>query len=112
MYLQRDDHATGLVRLLSIGLRILTLTEYTVRRALQATGQKLSGIFAGNPTRSTHRPTAERLLAAFKDIILTVIHESGTTYRYLTPLSDTQTQILSLMDLSDSIYLALVTSDS
>lgn len=112
MYLQRDDHATGLVRLLSIGLRILTLTEYTVRRALQATSQKLSGIFAGNPRRSTHRPTAERLLAAFKGIILTVIHESGTTYRYLTPLSDTQTKILSLMDLSDSTYLALVTSDS
>ena len=28
MYLQRDDHATGLIRLLTIGLRVLTLLEF------------------------------------------------------------------------------------
>jgi transposase len=112
MYLQRDDHATGLVHLLSIGLRILTLTEYTVRRSLQAAGGTLSGLFAGNPKRSTARPTAERLLSVFKEIILTVIHEPNGTYHYLTPISPIQTKILDLMGLSDSIYLALITNDS
>lgn len=34
MYLQRDDHATGLIRLLSIGLRVFTLLEFVVRRNL------------------------------------------------------------------------------
>jgi transposase len=32
MYVQRDDHATGLIRLLSIALRVLTLLKYGVRR--------------------------------------------------------------------------------
>ncbi len=32
MYVQRDDHATGLIRLLSIALRVLTLLEFVGRR--------------------------------------------------------------------------------
>jgi transposase len=32
MYVQRDDHATGLIRLLSIALRVLTLVEFVGRR--------------------------------------------------------------------------------
>jgi transposase len=38
MYVQRDDHATGLMRLLSIALRVLTLLECVVRRQLKAEG--------------------------------------------------------------------------
>src|SRR5712671_6626592 len=34
MYVQRDDHATGLIRLLSIALRVLTLLEFVGRRQL------------------------------------------------------------------------------
>jgi transposase len=36
MYVHRDEHATGLRRLLAIGLRVLTLREYVVRRQLAA----------------------------------------------------------------------------
>jgi transposase len=36
MYVHRDDHATGLIRLLSIALRVLTLLEFVVRRQLAA----------------------------------------------------------------------------
>ena len=36
MYVQRDDHATGLIRLLSMALRVLTLVECVVRRQLAA----------------------------------------------------------------------------
>ena len=65
MYLQRDDHATGLIRLLSIGLRLLTLTEFVVRRRLAEEQASLPGLYAGNPKRTTARPTAGRLLEAF-----------------------------------------------
>jgi len=68
MYLQRDDHATGLIRLLSIALRVLTLLEFVVRRGLAAEETTLSGLYASNPKRETARPTAERLLAAFKGL--------------------------------------------
>jgi transposase len=35
IYLQREDHVTGLIRLLSIGLRVLTLLEFQVPRNLE-----------------------------------------------------------------------------
>ena len=44
MYLERDDHATGLIRLLSIGLRALTLLEFGVRRRLAMAKTTLDGM--------------------------------------------------------------------
>src|SRR5262245_41052724 len=66
MYLEREDHATGLIRLLSIGLRVLTLLEFGVRQRLARAKTRLEGLSVGNPTRATARPTAERLLEAFQ----------------------------------------------
>jgi transposase len=56
MYLERDDPATGLIRLLAIGLRVLTLLEFVVRRRLTAARTMLAGLYAGNPTRAPPRP--------------------------------------------------------
>jgi transposase len=104
MYLEKDDHATGLVRLLSLGLRILSLLEFSVRQTLDQEQSALSGLYAGNPKRTTARPTAEKILAAFKDIILTVIQQPDSTLYFLTPLSDTQSHILRLLGFGDSLY--------
>lgn len=104
MYLERDDRATGLIRLLTIGLRVLTLLEFVLRRNLAAEGGKLAGLYAGNPKRATARPTAERLLEAFREITLTVIHEPHHTRRHLTPLSEVQRRILALLGFSTDIY--------
>ena len=64
MYLQREDHATGLIRLLSLALRVLILLEFVVRRQLALEEATLAGVYAGNPKRATQRPTAEHLLSA------------------------------------------------
>jgi transposase len=56
MYLNRDDHATGVIRLVSIGLRVLTLLEFLVRRQLAQEEGALAGLYAGNPKRTTDRP--------------------------------------------------------
>lgn len=112
MYLQRDDHATGLIRLLTIGLRVLTLLEFVVRRHLATEGNKLSGLYAGNPKRATARPTAERLLEAFQGITLTIIHEAGQTRRHLTPLTKLQRRILELLDFPSDIYTKLCAHSS
>jgi transposase len=42
MYLQRDDHATGLIRLLTIGLRVLSLLEFVIRSKLFETGTDIA----------------------------------------------------------------------
>ncbi|MGQ9768678.1 MAG: hypothetical protein ACUVSS_15505 [Anaerolineae bacterium] len=42
MYQADDDRTTGLIRWLTVGLRILTLLEGVVRRRLQETGAQLA----------------------------------------------------------------------
>ena len=107
MYLEDDSRATGLTRLLSIGLRILTLLEYVVRSRLAETGEKLSGLYAGNPKRATDRPTTEALLRAFKDIFLSLVTLGEQTYCHLTPLSELQLKILALLDLPAETFTRL-----
>jgi transposase len=108
MYVQRDDHATGLIRLLSIALRVLTLMEFVVRRQLAAEGATLASLYAGNAKRETARPTAERLLEAFQEVTLMVV-EGGhhQVYRHLTALSPLQERILELLGFSSRVYTRL-----
>ncbi|MBI3963312.1 MAG: transposase [Deinococcus sp.] len=112
MYLQRDDHATGLIRLLTIGLQVLTLLEFAARRRLATTGTTLAGLYTGNPTRETAQPTGERLLAAFREITLTIWQDPHQTRRHVTPLSPLQRHILALLALSTAIYTKLCTDSA
>jgi transposase len=110
MYVEWDDHATGLIRLLAVGLRVLTLLEFVVRRHLAATGAQLTGLYAGNPKRATAQPTAERLLEAFQELTLTIIREGRHGWCHLTPLSPLHQRILALLDLPVDIYTRLCLS--
>src|SRR6267143_2139893 len=107
MYVQRDDHATGLIRLLTIALRVLTLLEFVGRRQLALEEVKMAGLYAGNPKRETARPTAERLLEAFGEITLTVIALPQQTIRHMTPLSAIQLRILEILGFSAEVYTRL-----
>jgi transposase len=107
MYLARDDHATGLIRLLSVGLRVLTLLEFVVRRRLAAARTALAGLYAGNPKRATARPTTERLLERFEGLTLTIIREGRRRRSHLTPLSQVQRRILALLNFPVDIYTRL-----
>jgi transposase len=107
LYVERDDHATGLIRLLAIALRVLTLLEFVVRRRLRQEEEVLSGLYAGNPKRATGRPTTERLLEAFRGITLTILVEPHQTRRHLTTLSPLQQRILALLGFPSTIYTKL-----
>jgi transposase len=107
LYLKREDHTCGLVRLLSLALRLLTLVEFVVRRNLQPQSDRLVGLYPGNPTRATARPTTERLLQAFQNVTLTLVRMPHQTITHVTPLSALQIRILSLLDLPTSIYTNL-----
>jgi len=104
MYLERDDHATGLIRLLSVGLRVLTLVECVVRQCLAAARTTLAGLYAGNPKRATARPTTERLLNRVEGLTLTIIREGRRRRHHLTPLSRVQRRILTLLNFPVDIY--------
>jgi len=61
----------------------------------------------GNPTRATARPTAELILAAFKEITLLLIEVKNEVYAHLTALSPLQKRILVLLSFPISIYTQL-----
>ena len=107
MYLQREDRMVGLVHLLTLALRVMTLMEFTVRRALQQQGEPLRQIYRGNPNRATLRPTTELLLKAFQGITLIGFPQGPRMQWYLTPLSATQTRILVLLGLPEDLYSRL-----
>lgn len=107
MYLQSDARATALIRLLSLGLRILTLIEHSARQRLADLNVKLPGLYAGNPKRATDRPTAEAMLQAFKGVYLSVVTLGEQVFYHVSPLSEVQTKILSLLDFSAEIYTQL-----
>ncbi len=103
LYVQRDDHATGLIRFLSIALRVLTLWEFVGRRQWAAAGMKLAGLSAGNPRRDTARPTAEHLLEAFEDSTLTIVKGPQQIVRHMTALSPLQQRLLALLGFSSAL---------
>jgi transposase len=106
LFLKDDNRIRGLLLLLGVALRVLTLTEFVARRSLAATSETLKGLYAGNPNRATNQPTAERLLKAFDDITL-YRHESPTQVWYeVTELSPSQRRILQLLGVPESIYAA------
>jgi transposase len=108
IYLDSDRRVTALVRLLTIGLRVLTLVEFVVRRALADRAEPpLQGLYPANPKRSTARPTTELLLRAFKAITLIVMTQGDRRIVHVTPLSDRQRRILHLLDLPVDLFESL-----
>lgn len=113
LFLKNDLHIAGLIHLLAIGLRVLCLMQYVVRRKLAeakvAGESQLQGLYPGQASRVTTRPTTELMLNAFDDINLVVgKDEKGRTVTRLLPLTDLQKRILDLLGFSQEIYLRLI----
>lgn len=108
LFLRKDTRVVGLLHVLMIALRVLTLIEFVVRRQLQKEEAELGGLYCGNPKRATARPTSERLLEAFEGVNLTWVEVAGQVVELLSPLSPLQERILQLLGFSSEIYVHLV----
>lgn len=99
--LQRDEHAVGLVRLMSLGLRALVLLEASVVRQLASEdGAERSD--ASGVRRRVAQQAGERLLEAFREIAITSAR--GARRVALTPLTPLQRHVLQLLMLPPEIY--------
>jgi transposase len=104
LWLTREDHAIGLVRLLTLAARVLALVEYQVRQQLANTQRTFVGLYPGQATRATDQPTTERLLLAFKHITLIIIRKGNKIERHITPLSNLQKSIIKLLGYPRDLY--------
>jgi transposase len=109
VYLRDEKRIAGLLWLLCLALRVLTLTEYRLRTALVQRGEEVVGLNPASRSQSTARPTTERVLDAFTSITLTSIEIEGDRYHHVTPLNATQRHVLVLLKLPDDLYERLAT---
>ena len=115
LFVQRDDQVQGLTYLLTLGVRVLTLIEFVVRRSLHNDNAKLADLHAENRKKLTDTPTSERLLKAFSGLTLTIIkdctgRELGRQFNQ--PLSPVQKEILCRLGLDSSLYQKLEIKNS
>jgi transposase len=106
LFVKLNDQIEGLTYLLTLGVRILTVMEFVLRRSLQNDHAKLPGLHPENKTKMTDTPTAERILKAFADVSLTIIQNAAgeDILRRLTPLSGLQKDILQRLELDAALY--------
>lgn len=104
IYLQKEERITGLIHLLTLCLRELTLLEFVVRRELANEGEKLKGIYSSQRGRQTGSPSAELILEAFRGISVTTVEVEGKQKRLLSELNEVQQRLLRLLNLPKSIY--------
>lgn len=138
LFVWKEDQITGLTRLLTLGLRLLTLIEIQVRQELAREEETLPGLYEGQPNRTTARPTGKRILKAFARAKITWTWvetvpapeaplpegpevESGSAGRevavswkvaHITPLSPLLERLLHYLRLPPSLYTALAYNSS
>jgi transposase len=107
LYLQFESRIMGLVLLLSLALRLLTVLEWTVRKKLLEKGETLKGLYPGQAGRQAKRPSAELLLKAFEGISLALLDVASELVAHITPLTSLQQRLLALWDLPPDLFLRL-----
>ena len=107
VFLRDEQRLVGLTWLLCLALRVLTLTEFRLRVALQARHETLVGMYPAVRSQATTRPTTERVLQVFNTLTLTLVKLEATLIRHVTELSDTQRHVLALLNLPSDLYSRL-----
>lgn len=106
LFVKLNEHIEGLTYLLTLGVRVLTVMEFVLRRSLQHEQASLPSLHPENKQKRTNTPTAERILKAFSGISLTIIKNTAgeDILRRLTPLSGLQEDIRQRLGLGATLY--------
>jgi transposase len=110
LYVRRDDQLTGLAFLLMLALRVLSLCEVLMRQGQQRRGDRLAGLYPGQPGRTTDRPTGLAVLRAVARLELTLTRvQAGDRERWhLTILPPLLRWVLEDLGLEETWYTRLV----
>jgi transposase len=106
LFVKLNEQIEGLTYILTLGVRVMTVMEFVLRRSLAQDQASLPGLHPENKQKRTDKPTAERILKAFADVSLTIIKNATgeEILRRLTPLSGLQEDILQRQGLGTSLY--------
>jgi transposase len=114
LYVRRDDQIVGLAHLVTLGLRVLTLFEVLVRRGQEGSEEKLPGLYPGQASRTTARPTASRVLGAIATLGITAtrVDDGDASRWHRGPLPPLVRRVLAYLGLAEAVYSCVVTNSS
>jgi transposase len=109
LFVREEEQIDGLTRLLTIAMRVLTLSELQVRSGLAEAEEALSGLYEGQPTRATEYPTAGRCLKAINrmEITATRVEIGQDVQWHVTDQPPLLKRIIKLLHLSPTLYTRL-----
>lgn len=107
VFLRDEQRLVGLSWLLCLALRVLTLTEFRLRAALQDRHETLVGLNPAVRSQATLQPTTERILQVFNNVTLTLVQMEAQLIRHVTGLSQLQQHVLALLNLPADLYSRL-----
>src|SRR3954469_13746145 len=111
LYVRRDDQLAGLAFLLLLALRVLSLCEVLMRQGQQRRrGDRLAGLYPGQPGRTTDRPTGLAVLRAVAqlEVTLTRIRAGDRERWHLAVLPPLLKRVLNDLGLEETWYTRLV----
>jgi len=106
IHIQKDERIDGLVKLLTIPLRILVLIDKTIQDCIAKRGKKLSGLFRYNPKKEVSRPKAERIIEFFEGIYASFYYVGELSCTLVLGLESKHREILELLNMSEEIFTA------
>ena len=106
IHLQKDERIDGLVKLLTIPLRILVVIDKTLQDSIIKRGENLNGLFRYNKKKELAKPKAERIIEYFDGIYVSKVAVGNQFYSRIIGLENKHREILGLLNLSVDIYTA------
>jgi len=104
VYLKKTNRIIGLVRLLVLALKFVTISQQQVRKKLKKTKSYLQGLVPGNAGKKVYTPTYSLCLKIFRNInIVQLIKEKKSNFM-AEPLKQSQLKILELLDIPTTVY--------
>jgi len=104
IYIQKGNRIDGLVKLLTLALRVLGMIEIPIHDSIKKRGTALDGLFEYNPKKSLVKPKAERILECFEGIHLSTVEIGDQIFHTITNLSAKHREILGLMNIEIEAY--------
>ena len=106
LYLRKSERLKGIARLLSLGIRMMTLLEYQLCKKIKENKDSISGLDIAHPNKTTRTPTAQSVFKKFcrEKLMLSRAYVNGDMYWGMTPIGDVLKKLLYYLQIPLEIY--------
>lgn len=108
LYVRKEERLKGLTRLLSIGVRLITILENSICECLKKKQETVKGLDVAHPNKQTKTPTALSIFNKFcrEKITLSRVDLEDKTYWRMTKICDDLIKIILYLKVPIDLYEA------